>query len=91
MGKRYRPISGYWAFDLLFRRLHRNWGEFFLLELFVDDEVVDVPPIEPVNQSYKYQVLQTVVGRGLGLDQSSFFCNTIMQAYMGMMKFLKVS
>ena len=68
MGKRYRPISGYWAFDLLFRRLHRNWGEFFLLELFVDDEVVDVPPIEPVSQSYKYQVLQTVGGRGIGLD-----------------------
>ena len=34
-----------------------------MLELFVDDEVVDVPPIEPVNQSYKYQVLQTVGGR----------------------------
>ena len=44
MGKRYRLISGYWAFDLLFRRLQRNWGvDFLLLLLFVvTADVVDV-------------------------------------------------
>ena len=48
-----------------------------MLELFVDDEVVDVPPIEPVSQSYKYQVLQTVGGRGLDLDQLRFFSSKL--------------
>jgi hypothetical protein len=35
VGKRYRLISGYWAFDLRFLRRHRNCGEDFLLLLLV--------------------------------------------------------
>ena len=49
MGKRYRLISGYWAFDLLFRRLQRNWGVDFLLLLLlfvVTADVVDVVDVD---------------------------------------------
>ena len=49
MGIRYLLISGYWAFDLRFRRRHRNWGEDFLLVFVGVDVAVGVPIVVVVD------------------------------------------